>query len=125
MFFRDDELSGLIDFYFACNDLLAYDLAVCLNAWCFDAAGVVFDRDKGAALIAGYQSVRPLMPAERDALPTLARGAALRFLLTRAHDWVYTPEDAIVVKHDPKPYIERLKFHAGVVAANSPCAYGL
>ncbi len=124
VFFRGDELSGLIDFYFACNDLLAYDIAVCLNAWCFDT-DVSYNRGKGAALLAGYQSVRPLTAAERDALPTLCRGAALRFLLTRAHDWVHTPADALVVKHDPVPYLKRLLFHAGVVADGSAASYGL
>jgi homoserine kinase type II len=124
VFFRGDQLSGLIDFYFACNDLFAYDIAVCLNAWCFTPQ-VVFDRDKGAALLAGYQSVRPLGEAERAALPTLARGAALRFLLTRAHDWVHTPAGALVVKHDPVPYLQRLQFHAGVVAGGSASDYGL
>ncbi|MEQ1615715.1 MAG: homoserine kinase, partial [Hyphomicrobiaceae bacterium] len=124
VFFRGDTLSGLIDFYFACNDLFAYDVAVCLNAWCF-RPDVTFDRDKGAALIAGYQSVRPLTAPERAALPTLAQGAALRFLLTRAHDWVHTPAGALVVKHDPVPYLERLKFHAAVAATGSAQTYGL
>jgi homoserine kinase type II len=124
VFFRGDTLSGLIDFYFACNDLFAYDIAVCLNAWCFEP-DVSFNRAKGQALLDGYQSVRPLLPAEQVALPTLARGAALRFLLTRAHDWVYTPADAMVVKHDPIPYLQRLQFHAGVVAKGSASTYGL
>ena len=76
-------------------------------------------------MLAGYQSVRALTAAERDALPTLCRGAALRFLLTRAHDWVHTPADALVVKHDPIPYLKRLLFHAGVVAEGSAASYGL
>lgn len=124
VFFRGDTLSGLIDFYFACNDLLAYDVAVCLNAWCF-RPDLSFDLDKGAALLAGYHSVRPLTPPEISSLPTLARGAALRFLLTRAHDWVHTPAGALVVKHDPIPYLKRLKFHAEVVATGSAKTYGL
>ncbi len=124
VFFQGDRLSGLIDFYFACNDLFAFDLAVCLNAWCFTPE-VKFDREKGAALLAGYQSVRKLTGPEREALPTLSRGAALRFLLTRAYDWVHTPAGALVVKHDPIPYLERLRFHAGVVASGSAKAYGL
>ena len=82
--------SGLIDFYFACNDALAYDVAVALNAWCFESDHA-FNITKGQALLKGYQSVRPLTPAEREALPLLARGAALRFLLTRAYDWLHTP----------------------------------
>ncbi len=124
VFFKGDTLSGLIDFYFACNDQLAYDIAVCLNAWCFES-DVSFNREKGAALLAGYQSVRRLTGAERDALPTLARGAALRFLLTRAHDWVHTPAGALVVKHDPVPYLQRLLHHAGVVERGSVADYGL
>ncbi len=124
VFFKGDQLSGLIDFYFACNDQLAYDVAVCLNAWCFEA-NVSFNREKGAALLAGYQSVRRLTLPERTALPTLARGAALRFLLTRAHDWVHTPAGALVVKHDPIPYLQRLQYHAGVVENGSAAEYGL
>ena len=85
VFFSRDELSGLIDFYFACDDAFAYDLAICLNAWCFETDGS-FNATKGRAMIAGYQSVRPLGPDEVEALPTLARGAALRFMLTRLVD---------------------------------------
>lgn len=110
VFFQDGRLSGLIDFYFACNDARAYDLAVSLNAWCF-TPDVVYDRDKGRAMIAGYQRVRPLEASEVDALPTLARGAALRFLLTRAYDWLNTPPDALVVPHDPIAYLKRLMAH--------------
>ncbi len=121
VFFQDDRLSGLIDFYFACNDQLAYDIAVCLNAWCFDS-NTSFDINSGRALLLGYQSVRPLLATERAALPILARGAALRFLLTRAHDWVHTPPDAMVVKHDPIAYLNRLRFHQTVTDAS---AYGL
>ncbi len=89
VFFLGDSLSALIDFYFACNDALSYDIAVTLNAWCFEADHA-FNITKGQALLKGYQSVRPLAPAEREALPLLARGAALRFLLTRAYDWLHT-----------------------------------
>jgi homoserine kinase type II len=113
VFFLDGRLSGLIDFYFACNDALAYDLAICLNAWCFDSAHV-FVPAKGAALIAGYESVRQLTTAERQAMPILARGAALRFLLTRCYDWLNRPPGALVVPHDPKDYVARLKFHRSV-----------
>lgn len=121
VFFLDDHLSGLIDFYFACTDALAYDVAVCLNAWCFGADGS-FDATKGRRLIEAYAAVRPLSPREREALPTLARGAALRFLLTRAHDWIYTPPDALVKRKDPGEYLRRLRFHQGVACAD---AYGL
>ena len=124
VFFKGDQLSGLIDFYFACNDLLAYDVAVCLNAWCFEA-DVSFNLEKGAALLAGYQSVRRLTVPERTALPTLARGSALRFLLTRAHDWVHTPAGALVVKHDPIPYLQRLQVHADFAKNGSAADYGL
>jgi homoserine kinase type II len=113
VFFLGDKLSGLIDFYFACNDSLAYDLAVCLNAWCFDADHA-FNIDKGRALLTAYNSVRPLSAQERAAMPVLARGAALRFLLTRSFDWINTPKDALVRPHDPLDYVARVKFHQGV-----------
>lgn len=115
VFFQGDQLSGLLDFYFACNDLLAYDLAICLNAWCFAADGT-YRVALGQALLAGYESVRPLGAAEHQALPLLARGAALRFFLTRLHDWLHTPADALVVKKDPLEYWQKLRcFQAGQV----------
>jgi homoserine kinase type II len=109
--FLGDEVSGLIDFYFACTDYLAYDVAVMLNAWCFEPNGREFDLTKGRALLAGYQSVRALEPAERDALPLLARGAALRFFLTRLVDWTTDMGEALVKKKDPRDYTSRLAFH--------------
>ena len=115
MFFIGEKLSGLIDFYFACNDSLAYDVAICLNAWCFEQ-DFSFNVTKGRALLKGYREVRPLKPEERDALPVLARGAALRFLLTRSHDWLNTPKNAIVKPHDPLAYLRRLRFHQGVTS---------
>ncbi|MEM1376765.1 MAG: homoserine kinase [Pseudomonadota bacterium] len=121
VFFIGDELSGMIDFYFACNDFLAYDIAVCLNAWCFERDHA-FNLTKGAALLAGYQSVRPLEQNERDALPTLALGAALRFMLTRLYDWVNTPEGSLVVKKDPQEYLRKMRFHKQVKNATD---YGL
>ncbi|WP_029006020.1 homoserine kinase [Azorhizobium doebereinerae] len=120
-FFLDDALSGIIDFYFACNDLLAYDVAVCLNAWCFEADGA-FNATKGRALLAGYQSVRPLGADEVAALPHLARGAALRFLLTRLVDWLNVPEGALVRPKDPLEYLKKLRFHRAVASARD---YGL
>lgn len=105
-------VTGLIDFYFACTDALAYDVAVTHAAWCFDAAGRAFDPAVSAALLAGYDSVRPLLPAERAALPLLARGAALRFTLSRAYDWLNTPADALVVKKDPLAFARRAQFYA-------------
>ncbi len=115
VFFIGEKLSGLIDFYFACNDSLAYDVAICLNAWCFEQ-DFSFNVTKGRALLKGYREVRPLKPEERDALPVLARGAALRFLLTRSHDWLNTPKNAIVKPHDPLAYLRRLRFHQGVTS---------
>ncbi|MBN9278775.1 MAG: phosphotransferase, partial [Hyphomicrobium sp.] len=113
--------SGLIDFYFACNDALAYDLAVCLNAWCFEADNS-FNLTKGMAMLRAYDAVRPLEPAERASLPLLARGSALRFLLTRAYDWINTPEGALVKRKDPLEYVRRLRFHQSVASAGE---YGL
>ena len=110
VFFLSGELSGLIDFYFACNDFFAYDLAICLNAWCFEQ-DAAFNVTKGMALIDGYARARALSPAEIDALPVLARGAALRFLLTRLVDWLDTPDSALVKKKDPVEYLKKLRFH--------------
>jgi homoserine kinase type II len=121
VFFLGDRLSGLIDFYFACNDALAYDIAVCLNAWCFEK-DLSFNITKGRALLRSYEDLRPLNLAEREAMPTLARGAALRFLLTRAYDWLNTPKDALVSPKNPLEYVRRLRFHQG---ARSIADYGL
>jgi homoserine kinase type II len=110
VFFAEGALSGLIDFYFACNDALAYDVAICLNAWCFEADHT-FNSDKGRALLSGYEAIRPLTTAERTAMPTLARGAALRFLLTRGYDWLHRAPGALVTPHDPMDYVARLAFH--------------
>ncbi|MBM3620610.1 MAG: homoserine kinase [Alphaproteobacteria bacterium] len=121
VFFLDGKLSGIFDFYFACNDLLAYDVAICLNAWCFEP-DKSFNVTKARALLAGYQRVRPLNDAERAALPLLARGAALRFLLTRLYDWLHTPPGAMVKRKDPLEYLARLRFHRGVGSASG---YGL
>ena len=104
-----DEVTGLIDFYFACTDITAYDLAVTHAAWCFDATGARFDPGISTALIAGYESVRPLLAEERAALPILARGAAMRFLMTRAWDWMNTPAGALVTRKDPMAFAQRLR----------------
>lgn len=109
-FFLDGDLSGVIDFYFACTDFLAYDIAVCLNAWCFETRGE-FNITKGQAFLSGYQSERRLSPEECAAIPTLARGAAMRFFLTRLIDWADTPRDALVRPKNPLDYAERLGFH--------------
>jgi len=121
VFFLHEELSGLIDFYFACNDFLAYDVAVCLNAWCFESDGSL-NVTKARALLAGYQKVRPFTPEELQALPLLARGSALRFLLTRLYDWLNVPPGALVAPKDPLEYLRKLRFHRTVQNAS---AYGL
>ena len=121
VFFLGNSLSGLIDFYFACNDLFAYDLATCLNAWCFEKDHS-FNQTKARALLSGYQSVRPLEEAERLALPLLARGSALRFMLTRLYDWLTIPDGALVQKRDPMEFIRRLRFHRHI---GSAAEYGL
>jgi len=113
VFFLGETLSGLIDFYFACTDILAYDIAICLNAWCFEP-DFSFNVTKARALLRGYESVRPLSGAERAALPVLAQGAALRFTLTRLFDWLNTPAGAMVVRLDPVAYLRRLRFHLSV-----------
>ncbi len=121
VFFLGEKLSGLIDFYFACNDFYAYDVATCLNAWCFEK-DFSFNQTKGRALLAAYQAVRPLSEEEKQALPILARGSALRFMLTRLYDWLTIPDGALVQKRDPMEYIRRLRFHRAV---KSPTEYGL
>jgi len=121
VFFRDRELSGLIDFYFACTDFLAYDLAVCLNAWCFEADGSL-NVTKARLLLESYRRKRPLAAAEVAALPLLARGSALRFLLTRLFDWLNQPAGALVRPKDPLEYLRKLRFHQGVT---DPRGYGL
>ncbi len=115
------DLSGLIDFYFACTDLLAYDLAVCLNAWCFEP-DLAFNVTKARLMLGGYETVRKLGRDERDALPVLCQGAAIRFLLTRLFDWVNTPDGAMVTRKDPLEYLRRLRFF---LAAEGPGALGL
>ena len=115
-FFLDGKLSGIIDFYFACTDMFAYDLAICLNAWCFEIDGS-FNVTKGRALIEGYRGRRPLSEDEIAALPVLARGAALRFLLTRLVDWLNVPPGALVKPKDPLEYARKLRFHQRVECA--------
>ena len=104
------KFAGTIDFYFACNDFLAYDIAVTLNAWCFEADGS-FNITSARALLAGYEAHRPLSAAERAALPALAHGAAMRFFLTRLHDWHATPPGALVRPKDPLEYERKLAVH--------------
>ena len=113
VFFLGDKLSGLIDFPFSCNDLLAYDVAICLNAWCFEADHA-FNVTKARALLSAYGRERKLSDAEQDALPLLARGSALRFLLTRLVDFLNVPPGALVKPKDPLEYVRKLRFHQGV-----------
>jgi homoserine kinase type II len=117
VFFLADKLSGLIDFYFACTDTLAYDVVICLNAWCFEQDHS-YNITKGRALLRGYNAVRPLSAAEYAALPVLARGAAMRFLLTRLVDWLAVPNGALVKPKDPLEYFRKLRFHQSVKSAH-------
>ena len=110
VFFLGDKLSGLIDFYFACNDALAYDLAICVNAWCFEQ-DASFNITKGQAMIENYRRRRPLAAVELEAFPILARGAATRFMLTRLVDWLNVPPGALVKPKDPLEYFRKLRFH--------------
>ncbi|BAV65953.1 homoserine kinase [Sphingobium cloacae] len=107
-----DEVTGLIDFYFSCTDIRAYDLAVTHSAWAFSHDGAIWHGDRAAALGAGYAQTHGLSEAERVAFPVLCRGAALRFLLTRAYDWINTPADALVTRKDPLAFLRRLDFYA-------------
>lgn len=108
--FDGEKISGVIDFYFSCTDFFAYDLAVCINAWCFDAQGG-FLQENAARLITQYQAHRAIREAERGALPVLLRGAAMRFLLTRLYDWLHQVEGALVKVKDPLDYKRILAFH--------------
>ena len=121
VFFLDQTLSGLIDFYFACNDFFAYDIAVCLNAWCFEP-DASFNVTKARQMLAAYRKVRPLSTDELAHLPLLAGGSALRFLLTRLYDLLNHPEGALVRPKDPLEYLARVRFHR---RAADPGAYGL
>ena len=109
VFFLDGRLSGLIDFYFAATDLLAYDIAVCLNAWCFEP-DLSFNVTKARAMLHAYAATRPLSADETAALPVLCQGAAIRFALTRLYDWINTPPGALVTRKDPMEYVRRLRF---------------
>jgi len=121
VFFLGDKLSGLIDFYFACTDTLVYDVAICLNAWCFETDHS-FNVTKARALLANYAKTRPLSHEEWEKLPLFARGAALRFLLTRLVDWLDVPPGALVRPKDPREYARKLRFHQKVKSARD---YGL
>ncbi|PTQ09968.1 homoserine kinase [Sphingomonas oleivorans] len=111
-----DDVTGIIDFYFACTEIRAWDVAVTHAAWCFENDGTGFHPDRAAALIGGYDESFGLSEEERAAFPLLARGAALRFLLTRAWDWLNTPADALVTRKDPLAFLRRLDFYAGATS---------
>src|SRR6202035_5298133 len=115
VFFLGEKVSGLIDFTFACNDALAYDVAICLNAWCFES-DCSFNVTKARAFLNAYERERALTEAEQHALPLLARGAALRFLLTRLVDFLNVPEGALVRPKDPLEYVRKLRFQQGVAS---------
>jgi len=115
VFFLGERLSGIIDFTFACNDMLAYDVAICLNAWCFES-DCSFNVTKARAFLGGYGRERQLTEAEQQALPLLARGAALRFLLTRLVDFLNVPAGALVRPKDPLEYARKLRFQQGVAS---------
>jgi homoserine kinase type II len=124
VFFNGGRFAAAIDFYFACNDALAYDIAVCLNAWCFESDGS-FNVTAARAFISGYERRRTLSPAERDALPILAHGAAMRFFLTRLNDWGSTPAGALVRPKDPLEYERKLAVHReGLVAGGGMALFG-
>jgi homoserine kinase type II len=106
VFFQDGKLSGMIDLYFACEDYLLYDVAIAMNDWCFMRDGA-FERDKSSALLQAYDARRRLENAEWEALPALCRAAAIRFLLTRAHDMIHHDESAIVTAKDPAEYVRK------------------
>ena len=116
VFFIGDKVSGLIDFYFACTDAFAYDLAICLNSWCFEPDGS-YNLTKGKAMLAGYAEKRQLQAEEIEALPILCRGSALRFALTRLVDWLNVPPGALVKPKNPLEYDRKLAFHRRVVEA--------
>jgi homoserine kinase type II len=113
VFFLGERVSGIIDFTFACTDMLAYDVAICLNAWCFES-DCSFNVTKARAFLGAYGRERELSGAEQDALPLLARGAALRFLLTRLVDFLNVPSGALVRPKDPLEYFRKLRFQQGV-----------
>jgi homoserine kinase type II len=115
VFFLGERLSGIIDFTFACNDMLAYDVAICLNAWCFES-DCSFNVTKARAFLNAYGRERELSQAEQNALPLLARGAALRFLLTRLVDFLNVPQGALVRPKDPLEYVRKLRFQQGVAS---------
>ena len=121
VFFKDDQFTGIIDFYFACKDFYAYELAVCLNAWCFEK-DQSFNTTKASLILNEYQNKRPLSDEEMKSFPILSRGAALRFLLTRLNDLIFHSSEALVNPKDPNEYLKILHFHQQIKSINE---YGL
>lgn len=119
--FLNNKVSGLIDFYFSCNDFFAYDLSICINAWCFNKENK-FSKEIFKSLLKGYQELKPLTDSELENLPVLCSGSALRFLLTRVDNWNSSNEVDIVNYQDPKEFLNRLKFHEKI---NNIEDYGL
>ena len=119
--FDEGKVSGVIDFYMACNDLLAYDLAIALNSWCFEKDHA-FNITKAKIMLKAYNEVRKLDDSELNNLPTLCIGASLRFLSTRLYDYFNRKQDAVVSVKDPREYLEKLKFHLQIKSHNE---YGL
>ena len=113
IFFKNNKFYGYIDFYFACNDFLMYEIAICINALCFDKKNgkFFFNNIKSKNLIRGYSKIRKLSKNEKKSLNILCKGAALRYLLTRTYDFLNTPKSAIIKIKDPKEYIQKLKVH--------------
>lgn len=122
IFFHNNILSGIIDFYFSCNDSYIYEIAICMNAWCFEQNSNEFNISKAKALLSNYNQIRPLSKNEIEYMPILARVAALRFLLTRTIDFYKDTNNLLVTKKDPKEYFEKLKFHQSVLKSSE---YGL
>jgi homoserine kinase type II len=121
VFFQGDKISGLIDFYFACNDCFAYEIAICVDAWCFEPDGS-FNVTKARRFLTAYRRGREFSPIELEYLPLLARGSSMRFLLTRLYDWLNMPTSALVTPKDPLEFLGKLRFHQGI---KNPGEYGL
>ena len=113
IFFKKNKFYGYIDFYFACNDFLVYEIAISINALCFDKKGrkFIFNKKKSKNLIMGYSKIRSLSNNEKKSLNVLCKGAALRYLLTRTYDYLNTPKSAVIKIKNPREYIQKLKVH--------------
>ena len=121
IFFKNNKLTGVIDFYFACNEFYIFDIAICINAWCFES-DYSFNITKASHLLEGYRTLKGLTEYEIQYLPIMCRGSALRFLLTRLVDWNKRDQNALVIPKDPNEYYNKLQFHQSVT---SPLDYGI